>query len=104
MKCEGGFEVTQKACAECGATSSDRCRRAPDVLMARLEDIEGRFNQCSKNYKELAALWESAQSTIKAIEPYIRHKKSCRSNSFLSEARCGCGFKELKALLEETTP
>ena len=45
--------------------------------------------------------WQKAESTIRAMKPYIRHKESCRSNYWLSESRCECGFKELKALLDK---
>ncbi len=76
-----------------------------------IKDQKDRLAAAEKKYKDFHASveWEGQhiidglEATIKAIEPYIRHKKSCRSNSFLSEARCGCGFKELKALLETTT-
>jgi len=40
--------------------------------LAENEELKGRFNQCEKNYKELAKLFFSAEATIERIEAGIK--------------------------------
>ena len=37
------------------------------ILLDRLNEVEARFNQCSKNYKELAELWKTVESKLERV-------------------------------------
>ena len=57
------------------SSSMDKIRSLRKQLrdaLAENEELKGRFNQCEKNYKELAKLFFSAEATIERIEAGIK--------------------------------